>query len=181
MLYAYSFPNDTSRLYMIYRRELRSRRPSLISSLLRITPEDLTHVSMSSMIAHRHNNRLFHHHHISLFTARCYAQRGLCSGKMSVCLSVRFSADILLYENLYSPHNSDSSSDKIDTKLYNKDNKNKLNQNLTNTHANITHYQNTSVIVFFEFSFLFFYQFTWEVELKVSTTFCNDFNIVRSK
>ena len=30
-------------------------------------------------------------------------------------------------ENLYSPHNSDSSSDKIDTKLYNKDNKNKLN------------------------------------------------------
>jgi len=24
-----------------------------------------------------------------------------------------------LYENLYSPHNSDSSSDKIDTKLYN--------------------------------------------------------------
>jgi len=31
------------------------------------------------------------------------------------------------YENLYSPHNSDSSSDKIDTKLYNKDTKNKLN------------------------------------------------------
>ena len=30
-------------------------------------------------------------------------------------------------ENLYLPHNSDSSSDKIDTKLYNKDNKNKLN------------------------------------------------------
>jgi len=30
-------------------------------------------------------------------------------------------------ENLYSPHNSDSSSDKIDTKLYNKDTKNKLN------------------------------------------------------
>ena len=31
-----------------------------------------------------------------------------------------------VFENLYSPHNSDSSSDKIDTKLYNKDNKNKL-------------------------------------------------------
>ena len=31
------------------------------------------------------------------------------------------------YENLYSPHNSDSSSDKIDTKLYSKDTKNKLN------------------------------------------------------
>ena len=28
---------------------------------------------------------------------------------------------------LYSPHNSDSSSDKIDTKLYDKDTKNKLN------------------------------------------------------
>ena len=33
----------------------------------------------------------------------------------------------VLFENLYSPHNSDSSRDKIDTKLYNKDNKNKLN------------------------------------------------------
>jgi len=35
--------------------------------------------------------------------------------------------EIVSYENLYSPHNSDSSSDKIDTKLYNKDTKNKLN------------------------------------------------------
>jgi len=33
-------------------------------------------------------------------------------------------------ENLYSPHNSDSSSDKIDTKLYNKDTKNKLGSQL---------------------------------------------------
>ena len=30
---------------------------------------------------------------------------------------------LMCYENLYSPHNTDSSSDKIDTKLYNKDTK----------------------------------------------------------
>jgi len=34
---------------------------------------------------------------------------------------------VCIFENLYSPHNSDSSSDKINTKLYNKNTKNKLN------------------------------------------------------
>ena len=32
---------------------------------------------------------------------------------------------LALFENLYSPHNSDSSSDKINTKLYNKNTKKK--------------------------------------------------------
>jgi len=57
----------------------------------------------------------------------------IVSGMCGVCFEIKFSGrhrgfdGVLFNENLYSPHNSDSSSDKIDTKLYNKDNKNKLN------------------------------------------------------
>jgi len=63
-------------------------------------------------------------HLLSFFAYNCAA---FSKGEESCvwCVCTRF--DTYNYENLYSPHNSDSSSDKIDTKLYNKDTKNKLN------------------------------------------------------
>jgi len=43
-------------------------------------------------------------------------------------------------------------------------------------HTNLTQYWNASVIVFSEFNILFFFLLvTWEVEQKLSTTFCNNF------
>jgi len=51
--------------------------------------------------------------------------------KFSICdILIALATKCIHNENLYSPHNSDSSSDKIDTKLYNIvyiDTKNKLN------------------------------------------------------
>jgi len=63
------------------------------------------------------------------------AQAGpiIVSSYSGVCFEIKFSGrhtgfdGVLFNENLYSPHNSDSSSNKINTKLYNKNTKNKLN------------------------------------------------------
>jgi len=38
-------------------------------------------------------------------------------------MALIFPRVFIVFENLYSPHNSDSSSDKINTKLYNKNTK----------------------------------------------------------
>ena len=49
--------------------------------------------------------------------------RALARNSSPVGLLPPTKEEVNVFENLYSPHNSDSSSDKIDTKLYNKDRK----------------------------------------------------------